>query len=145
MCVQQLVRGTSSAGAEPVRVSKSGGKPGRPKGSRNKNKCEVVLADSLKQVQTMVKGLLADIGCSFPVSYLVLDGFFGHNNALQMTKQCGLFLISKLRSNAALYFSPEKSPHGQRGRPAIYGPTLQSIPNSSQIPRLYRDNRKYHN
>ncbi len=39
--------------------------------------------------------------------YLVLDGHFGNNNALQMTLQCGIHLISKLRYDSALYFRYE--------------------------------------
>ena len=38
------------------------------------------------------------------IAHLVLDGHFGNNNALQMTKQCGLHLISKLRCDLALHF-----------------------------------------
>ena len=34
----------------------------------------------------------------------MLDGHFGNNNALQMTLQCDLHLISKLRYDAALSF-----------------------------------------
>ncbi len=61
--------------------------------------------------------------------HLVLDGHFGHNNAAQMTKQCGLDLISKLRTDAALYF-PSTTPYAGRGRPRIYGQRF----NPEQIP-----------
>ena len=37
-----------------------------------------------------------------------------------MTKQCGLFLISKLRLNTALYL-PSTMPYAGRGRPRLYG------------------------
>ena len=74
-------------------------KRGRPKGSQNRNKTEVRLSDTLKHVQTTIKALLRRIDDLIPLRYLVLDGYFGHNNALQMTKQCALFLISKLRIN----------------------------------------------
>ena len=37
-----------------------------------------------------------------------------------MVKQCGLHLISKLRTDAALYFLPT-TPYAGRGRPRIYG------------------------
>ena len=49
-------------------------KRGRPKGSRNRNK-NVVVSDVLKQLQTMVKGLLQQIGNLIPLRYFVLDGF----------------------------------------------------------------------
>ena len=82
-------------------------KRGRPKGSRNRNKTQVELSDTLKQIQTLIKALLKRIDALIPVRYLVLDGYFGHNNALQMTKQCGLELISKLRvNNRPLIFHP---------------------------------------
>ncbi|MGP8329786.1 MAG: transposase [Methanosarcinaceae archaeon] len=35
---------------------------------------------------------------------MALDGHFGNNNALQMVRQCGLHLVSKLRHDAALFF-----------------------------------------
>ena len=47
------------------------------------------------------------------ILYLLLDGAFGNNNALQMSRRCGLHLISKLRFDAALYLSydaPQKKP-----------------------------------
>ena len=79
-----------------------------------------MLNDVLKQLQTMVKALLKRVGNLIPLRYFVLDGFFGHNNALQMTKQCGLHLISKLRTDAALYLPPT-TPYAGQGRPRIYG------------------------
>ena len=109
------------------------GKRGRPKGSRNRNKTEVQLSDTLKHIQTMIKALLRRIDALIPVRYLVLDGYFGHNNALQMTQQCGLALISKLRINTALYFSVAPS-HAGRGRPRLYGHRF----NPQQIHGKYR-------
>ena len=95
-------------------------KRGRPKGSRNRNKTQVRLSDTLQHLQTMIKALLKRIDDLIPVRYLVLDGYFGDNHALQMTQQCGLALISKLRVNTALYF-PSTLPYAGRGRPRIYG------------------------
>ena len=66
-------------------------------GSRNRNKTQGRLSDTLQHLQTMIKALLKRIDDLIPVRYLVLDGYFGHNNALQMTQECGLALISKLR------------------------------------------------
>ncbi len=96
------------------------GKPGRPKGSKNRNKTQVVLTDTLKQVQSMLKTVLATLNDFLPIQYFVLDGYFGHNNALQMTRQCGLHLISKLRKDAAVYLPPT-TPYTGCGRPRIYG------------------------
>ena len=108
-------------------------KRGRPKGSRNRDKTDVQLSDTLKHLQTMVKALLRRIDDLIPLCYLLLDGYFGDNHALQMTQQCGLHLISKLRINTALYF-PSTLPYAGRGRPRIYGQRL----NPQQIDTKYR-------
>ena len=68
----------------------------------------------------MVKTLLKKARDVVPLRYLVLDGYFGNNNALQMTLQCDLHLISKLRTDAALYCQPTTVREGP-GRPQIYG------------------------
>jgi len=75
-------------------------KRGRPKGSRNRDKTQV----ELKRIQEMVRNQLTLLQTLITVRYLVLDGHFGNNNALQMTRQCDLHLISKLRYDAALSF-----------------------------------------
>ena len=98
-------------------------KPGRPKGSQNRNKTDVVFNETLKYIQSMLKTVLATINGLIRIRYFVLDGYFGHNNALQITQQCGLHLISKLRRDAALYLLPMTS-HTGRGRPRIYGERL---------------------
>jgi hypothetical protein len=79
-------------------------KRGRPKGSRNRDKTQVELTPELKRIQKMVKKQLKALQNLVTVRHLALDGHFGNNNALQMTLQCGLHLISKLRHDAALYF-----------------------------------------
>jgi putative transposase len=55
--------------------------------------------------------------------YLLFDGEFGHNDALQMVRQLGLHLVSKLRDNSALYF-PYEGPYSGRGRRRKYGKKL---------------------
>ena len=131
MVMEQIVRGTPSSNqgvcASEHQANTETATPkhkrGRPKGSRNRNKNVVVLSDVLKQLQTMVKGLLQQIGNLIPLRYFVLDGYFGHNNALQMAKQCRLHLISKLRTDAALHLPPT-TPYAGKGRPRIYGERL---------------------
>ena len=124
MIMEQIVRGDTCSPGPPETLYSTNTWPqrkrGRPKGSRNRNKTQVELSDTLKQIQTLIKALLKRIDALIPVRYLVLDGYFGHNNALQMTKQCGLELISKLRVNTALYF-PSTMPYAGRGRPRFYG------------------------
>jgi putative transposase len=108
ICLEQVVRSESEKAATQVqhkrKTDTSKRKPGRPKDSRNTHKTEGVLTDELKRIQGMVKQLLALAGGWLPLRYLVLDGYFGNNKALQMVRQCGLSLISRLRADSALYF-----------------------------------------
>ena len=107
---------------------------GRPKGCKNKDKTQVTLTPELTLIQTMVLKLLLLLNGLFSLRYLVLDGHFGHNNALQMTRQCGgLHLISKLRRDAALYF-PYDGPYSGRGPHRKYGAKLDY----AHIPQKYR-------
>jgi putative transposase len=142
MLMEQIVRSdASSTPNTPVAPPQNSApsappekrKPGRPKGSRNRNKTDVVLNDTLKQLQSMFETVLATIAGFIRVRYCVLDGYFGHNNALQMAKQCGLDLISKLRRDAALYLPPT-TPYTGCGRPRIYGERL----NPEDIDSKYR-------
>jgi putative transposase len=111
-------RATSSA-ASPKR------KPGRPKGSTTKAKTAVQLTPELSRIQSMLRHLLRRIGELLPLTYLVLDGHFGTNAALQMAQQCNLQLISKLRSDAALYL-PYAGPYAGRGPRRIYGERIKA-------------------
>ena len=148
MLMEQIVRGDTHSRSSPASDARDETQPpapqrtrGRPKGSRNRNKTQVELSDTLKHLQTMVKALLARVDDLIPLRYLVLDGYFGHNNALQMTKQCGLELISKLRLNTvSLYFPATGFPHAGRGRPRLYGQRL----NPQQIDAKWRISRQTH-
>ena len=130
MLMEQIVRGETSTTPKMTqtppkkatisKTSEAKGKPGRPKGSKNRNKTEGVLNDTLKQIQSMLKTVLATLGGFIPIRYFLLDGYFGNNNTLQMVRDCGLHLISKLRRDAALYLPPT-TPYQGRGRPTIYG------------------------
>jgi len=98
-------------------------KPGRPKGSTTKAKTTVELSPELSRIQTMIRALLERIGALLPLTYLVVDGHFGNHHALQMTQQCNLQLISKLRSDSALDL-PYSGPYAGRGPRRIYGAKL---------------------
>ena len=94
---------------------------GRPKGSKNKiKKEEVVLSTELLRIQKALKSLLETIGTSINLKYVVLDGHFGNYPSACMVKQANLHLISKMRSDAALYPAFEGEYRGA-GRPAKYG------------------------
>lgn len=126
--VAQVVRSEAEKAAARVRTkqrkakkkTKTKGKPGRPTGSQNRDKTRVELTPELVRIQTMVKKQLAIFQGVLSITYLALDGHFGNNQALQMVRQCGLHLISKLRYDAALYF-PYAGPYGGRGPHKKYG------------------------
>ena len=98
-------------------------RPGRPKGSKNTPKATATLTPELVRITAMLTALLQLIATVLSVTYLVLDGHFGNHNALQMARQCGLHLISKLRYDAALYF-PYTGPYAGRGPRRKYGPKV---------------------
>jgi putative transposase len=106
--------------------------PGRPKGSQNKDKTQVELTPELTFIQSLIRAVLGRVKGVLPLTYLVLDGHFGNNAALQMTRQCGLHLISKLRHDAKLYF-PYDGPYSGRGPRRQYGDNL----NLQDIPAQY--------
>jgi len=104
-------------------------RPGRPKGSKNRNRRDVELSPYLLQIQAMLHSLLRLVGADIQPIYCVLDGAFGNNYALQMVRQCSLHLISKLRYDAALYF-PYQGPQKKFGPRRKYGDKL----NYARIP-----------
>jgi hypothetical protein len=89
---------------------------GRPKGSKNKNKIEVDLTCELLRIKGMINSLLKLLSGFVPLTYFVADGHFGNNNALQMARQVGLHIISKLRCDSALYISYEHPESGKSSR-----------------------------
>jgi IS4 transposase len=89
---------------------------GRPKGSKNKNKTEVILTSELLRIQKMINSLLKLLGDFIPLTYLVLDGHFGNNNTLQMARLVNLHIISKLRHDSALYVPYENPESSNRSR-----------------------------
>jgi putative transposase len=96
-------------------------KRGRPQGSKNKAKKEdVVLNAELLRIQKALKSLLETVGTNIKLPYVVLDGHFGNYPSAFMVKQVNLDLISKMRSDVALYPAFEGEYNGA-GRPAKYG------------------------
>lgn len=121
--VEQLQARESCKGA-PVKPIAGGARPvGRPKGSQNHDKTQVTLTPELQLIQNMIRKQDLLINGLFRLTYLVLDGQFGNHNALEMTRQCGLHLISKLRADAALYL-PYSGAYSGRGAPCKYGTRL---------------------
>jgi hypothetical protein len=89
-------------------------KRGRPKGSKNKSKKEVTLKPELVRIQTALKSLLETIGGYLSLVYVVMDGHFGNYPSAYMVRETGLHLISKMRSDAGLYF-PFEGEHKKPG------------------------------
>jgi putative transposase len=113
----------AKAAAKTAKQPATKRKPGRPKGSKNKPKADLSLSPELQRVQNMLRAQLELIAGKLPLTYLVMDGHFGNSPACQMVRGCGLQLISKLRSDAALYFAYD-GPYQGRGPRRTYGAKL---------------------
>ena len=98
---------------------------GRPKGSKTTPKEDVTLSPYLLEIQDMLKSVLQRIGNTLTLTYVVLDGAFGNNDALQMVRRCGMHLVSKLQVNSALYF-PYTGHYSGRGPRKKYGKNINS-------------------
>jgi len=63
------------------------------------------------------------------MDYFVYDGALGNNAGLQMVKQTGLHLVSKLRHDSTLYF-PFVGEYSGKGKPRKYGEqlTIDTLP-----------------
>lgn len=123
-------KGVKQSGSKKKGSKKKG--RGRPKGSANRNRREVELSPFLQFLQQSLKSLLALIGTDLSVVYFVYDGALGNNAGVQMVRQCGLHLISKLRHDAALYL-PYEGAYCGRGARRKYGDKL----NYAHLPVLY--------
>jgi putative transposase len=134
IAVEQVVRTAEEKAATQSRATKPAikRKPGRPKGSSAKAKTSPELSPELSRIQKLILSLLERIGGLVPLSYLVLDGHFGNAGALHMAQECNLQLISKLRSDSALYL-PYDGPYAGRGPKRLYGDKL----NPRAIPDRY--------
>jgi len=125
---QQLIKAKPEAAAagpgkkpyQPKQPVK--GKPGRPKGSKNKpaQEPESLSYQTLKGLLTLLKSnlraLLPDIKCC----HLVLDGFYGHSAYLKLALDNELKIISRFKSNACLYLA-YRGGYSGKGRPKTKG------------------------
>jgi putative transposase len=140
--VEQVIRGETNKAASPAKKktrkkkakkSATGSKKaGRPKGSRSRDKTQVVWTPELRLIHNMIQKQLCLVGQWLTITHLLLDGKFGHNNAVQMALGCGLHLVSKLRHDAALYF-PYDGPYSGHGPRRKYGDKI----NYAAIPTEY--------
>ena len=134
IAVEQVVRTAEEKAATRARTTGAATKrtPGRPKGSRTRTKTAPERSPELSRIQTLIQSVLTRIGGLLPLSYLVVDGHFGNAAALQMARGCKLHLISKLRSDSALYL-PYDGPYAGRGPKRLYGDKL----NPRTLPERY--------
>jgi putative transposase len=70
-------------------TKKSNGQRGRPTGSKNQQRREVTLSPYRCFVQESIRRLLQLSGGHIKVHYVVFDGAFGYNDAVQMVRQLG--------------------------------------------------------
>jgi len=97
---------------------------GRPQGSKNKTGENPKLSPELLRIQPMLQAFLSILSGVVSVQYLVLDGHFGNYPSAWMVLQAGLHLISKLRSDAALY-EPFTGKYRGRGPHPKYGARVE--------------------
>ena len=117
--IEQVIKSdTEKSSGSPNSEIKSQEKRGRgrPEGSKNKNKKEVVFTSELLRIKKMINELFKLMANLIPITYLVLDGHFGNNNSLQMARQVNLHIISKLRHDTALYIPYQHPDPNHRSR-----------------------------
>ena len=93
---------------------------GRPKGSKNKKKEPPILSPELLRIQPILQAFLVMLKGVLTVRYLVMDGHFGNYPSAWMVLQTGLQLVSKFRSDAAL-FEPFTGTYCGHGPHPTYG------------------------
>lgn len=116
---------------------KSSGPKGRPKGSRNKEKTQFTPTAELTRINKQITALMTLIRAFLPLTYLALDGHFGHNQALLMAREHNLQIISKLKQNSALY-QPFEGRYSGRGPRPRYGKRIDY----KNLPEKYLKQRK---
>ena len=107
---------------------------GRPKGSKNKNRRDIELSLLNQKLQNYLREVLSVIGERVKIKFCLLDGAFGNNASIQMVRQCGLHIVSKLNRRAAL-FLPFSGEQKKRGAPRKYGDKINydSLPLGKRV------------
>jgi len=120
--ITQVVKqaGEKTNKAKPTKANAEKRPRGRPKGSKNKTGEPPPLSPELLRIQPMLQAFLGILAGVVSVRYLALDGHFGNAPSAWMVLQTGLHLISKLRSDAAL-FEPFTGTYSGRGPHPRYG------------------------
>ena len=85
-----------------------------------KSNKETKASSYLEFVKSTIDSTLEMINGKIKVDYFLFDGAMGYNEAVEMVKESGLNIISKLRKDSLLCF-PNLEPYQGRGRPKKYG------------------------
>lgn len=129
IAVEHVIRSAEERAAAKAKATATASPPatkrpvGRPKGSTSSTTTSPLVSPERTRIQTLIRAVQERIGGVLPLTYLVLDGHFGNAATLTMAQECGLHLISKLRSDSALYL-PYTGPYAGRGPRRIYGDKL---------------------
>jgi putative transposase len=101
----QTLKSTEDKNKQGEKLAPRTGKQvlGRPKGSKNKRGERPTLSAELLRIEPVLQAFLAVLKGVLAVRVLVMDGHFGNYPSAWMVLQNGLQLVSKLRSDAALY------------------------------------------
>ncbi len=125
--LKQVIRSEEEKAARKTRKEQNDTMPkrkrGRPKGSKNKANQVEKRSPELERIQNSLKSVLELIGQTIQLKFIALDGHFGNDPCARMVKELGLELVSKLRTDAALYL-PYHGEQLHRGRKRIYGQKL---------------------
>lgn len=125
--LKQVIRSEEEKAARKTRKEQNDTMPkrkrGRPKGSKNKANQVEKRSPELERIQNSLKSVLELIGQTIQLKFIALDGHFGNDPCTRMVKELGLELVSKLRTDAALYL-PYHGEQLHRGRKRIYGQKL---------------------
>ena len=128
VCAKQTVRSEAEKAAIKLRRKKKGKKSkktkskpkGRPEGSLNKDKNELNLSPELLRINELLSGLINLIRVFVQIKYVALDGHYGHNQAVLMSRKHDLHLISKLRKDTALFEKYEGADGGRGARKEVW-------------------------
>lgn len=115
-------------------------KRGRKKGSKNSVK-ETKLPASFRLLKKQLEGCLLALKGQLSIVHLVADGFYGNITVINICKGLGLFLISKLQSNPAIYYKYTGKYSG-RGRKRVYGDKvdIKNLPYEYLVSHELKDN-----
>ena len=117
--------------------------PGRPKGSRNKDRLAPELSAFMLFLRQSLAEVISLVGKDIGATYFVYDGALGNNAGMQAVRRCGLHIISKLRYDSDLYFPytgpySGRGPHKKYGEKLIYGDIPEKYLKSSFIEDGFR-------